>query len=137
VKTINEVAPQKGSQSAMTGTKVMVIDDSNTIRMTAETILKKEGFEVFTATDGFQAMSVIADTRPDIIFVDIMMPRLDGYQTCKLIKNNKHFRDTPIIMLSSKDSLFDRARGRVAGSDEHINKPFTKAELLRAIERFV
>ena len=117
--------------------KVMVIDDSNTIRMTAETILKKAGFEVFTATDGFEAMSVMIDTKPDIIFVDIMMPRLDGYQTCKLIKNNSYFRDTPVIMLSSKDSLFDRARGRVAGSEQHINKPFTKSELLNAIARYV
>ncbi len=117
--------------------KVMVIDDSNTIRMTAETILKKEGYEVFTATNGFEAMSVITDTRPDIIFVDIMMPRLDGYQTCKLIKNNSYFRNTPVIMLSSKDSLFDRARGRVAGSEQHINKPFTKSELLEAIHRYV
>lgn len=117
--------------------KVMVIDDSNTIRKTAETILKKEGFEVFTATNGFEAMSVITDTRPDIIFVDIMMPRLDGYQTCKLIKNNSYFKNTPVIMLSSKDSLFDRARGRVAGSEQHINKPFTKSELLEAIHRYV
>jgi len=118
-------------------TKVMVIDDSNTIRLTAETILKKEGYDVFTATNGFEAMSIIADTRPDIIFVDIMMPRLDGYQTCKLIKNNSYFRKTPVIMLSSKDSLFDRARGRVAGSEQHINKPFTKSELLEAINRYV
>jgi len=117
--------------------RVMVIDDSKTIRMTAETILKKEGYEVFTATNGFEAMSVITDTRPDIIFVDIMMPRLDGYQTCKLIKNNSYFRNTPVIMLSSKDSLFDRARGRVAGSEQHINKPFTKSELLEAINRYV
>ena len=117
--------------------RVMVIDDSNTIRMTAETILKKEGYEVFTATNGFEAMSVITDTRPDIIFVDIMMPRLDGYQTCKLIKNNSYFKSTPVIMLSSKDSLFDRARGRVAGSEQHINKPFTKSELLEAIHRYV
>jgi len=85
----------------------------------------------------FEAMSVITDTKPDIIFVDIMMPRLDGYQTCKLIKNNSYFRNTPVIMLSSKDSLFDRARGRVAGSEQHINKPFTKSELLEAINRYV
>ena len=117
--------------------RVMVIDDSKTIRMTAETILKKEGYEVFTAENGFESMSVITDTKPDIIFVDIMMPRLDGYQTCKLIKNNSYFRDTPVIMLSSKDSLFDRARGRVAGSEQHINKPFTKSELLEAINRYV
>ena len=117
--------------------KVMVIDDSNTIRMTAETILKKEGYEVYTAANGFEAMSVITDTRPDIIFVDIMMPRLDGYQTCKLIKNNSYFKNTPVVMLSSKDSLFDRARGRVAGSEQHINKPFTKSELIEAISRYV
>jgi len=117
--------------------KVMVIDDSKTIRMTAEAILRKEGFDVFTAENGFEAMSVITDNKPDLIFVDIMMPRLDGYQTCKLIKNNSHFKDTPVIMLSSKDGLFDRARGRVAGSEQHVNKPFTKAELLSAINRFM
>lgn len=117
--------------------KVMVIDDSNTIRKTAEAILKKEGYAVFTANNGFEAMSVITDTRPDIIFVDIMMPRLDGYQTCKLIKNNSYFKETPVIMLSSKDSLFDRARGRVAGSEHHINKPFTKSELMDAISRYL
>ena len=133
---------EKTSQSASGATqdflaRVMVIDDSKTIRMTAETILKKEGYEVFTATNGFEAMSVITDTRPDIIFVDIMMPRLDGYQTCKLIKNNSYFKNTPVVMLSSKDSLFDRARGRVAGSEQHINKPFTKSELIEAISRYV
>ena len=93
--------------------KVMVIDDSKTIRRTAETLLKKAGCEVFTATDGFEALSKITDHNPDIIFVDIMMPRLDGYQTCALIKNNSVFRETPVIMLSSKDSIFDRARGRI------------------------
>ena len=117
--------------------KVMVIDDSNTIRKSAEVILKQEGFEVFTASDGFEAMSVITDRRPDIIFVDIMMPRIDGYQTCKLIKNNRFFKNTPVVMLSSKDGLFDRARGRVAGSEQHINKPFSKQELLQAIDRYV
>ena len=117
--------------------KVMVIDDSNTIRKSAEVILKQEGFEVFTASDGFEAMSVITDRRPDIIFVDIMMPRIDGYQTCKLIKNNRFFKNTPVVMLSSKDGLFDRARGRVAGSEQHINKPFSKQELLQAIDRHV
>ena len=117
--------------------KVMVIDDSNTIRKSAEVILKQEGFDVFTASDGFEAMSVITDRRPDIIFVDIMMPRIDGYQTCKLIKNNRFFKDTPVVMLSSKDGLFDRARGRVAGSEQHINKPFSKQELLQAIDRYV
>lgn len=120
----------------ITGLKVMVIDDSKTIRRTAETLLKKAGCEVITATDGFEALSVIADTHPDIIFVDIMMPRLDGYQTCALIKNNKEFKKTPVIMLSSKDSLFDRARGRVVGSDQYLTKPFTKDELLGAIREF-
>lgn len=117
--------------------KVMVIDDSNTIRRTAEALLKKAGYEVLTASDGFEAMSLITDNRPDIIFVDIMMPRLDGYQTCQLIKNNKKFRDTPVIMLSSKDGLFDRARGRIAGSEEHINKPFTQEELIEVINKYV
>jgi twitching motility two-component system response regulator PilG len=112
----------------ITGLKVMVIDDSKTIRRTAETLLKKAGCDVITATDGFEALSVIADSHPDIIFVDIMMPRLDGYQTCALIKNNKEFKDTPVIMLSSKDSLFDRARGRVVGSDQYLTKPFTRED---------
>ena len=120
----------------ITGLKVMVIDDSKTIRRTAETLLKKAGCEVITATDGFEALSVIADSKPDIIFVDIMMPRLDGYQTCALIKNNMDFKKTPVIMLSSKDSLFDRARGRVVGSDQYLTKPFTKDELLGAIRQF-
>ncbi|MEJ2213660.1 MAG: twitching motility response regulator PilG [Gammaproteobacteria bacterium] len=120
----------------ITGLKVMVIDDSKTIRRTAETLLKKAGCEVITATDGFEALSVIADSHPDIIFVDIMMPRLDGYQTCALIKNNKDFKKTPVVMLSSKDSLFDRARGRVVGSDRYLTKPFTKDELLNAIREF-
>ena len=120
----------------ITGLKVMVIDDSKTIRRTAETLLKKAGCDVITATDGFEALSVIADSKPDIIFVDIMMPRLDGYQTCALIKNNKEFKKTPVIMLSSKDSLFDRARGRVVGSDQYLTKPFTKDELLGAIREF-
>jgi twitching motility two-component system response regulator PilG len=117
--------------------KVMIIDDSNTIRRTAEALLKKAGYEVLTASDGFEAMSMITDHNPDIIFVDIMMPRLDGYQTCQLIKNNKKFRDTPVIMLSSKDGLFDRARGRIAGSEEHVNKPFTQEELIDVINKYV
>ena len=117
--------------------KVMVIDDSNTIRKTTEALLTKEGYEVLTAADGFEAMSLITDHHPDIIFVDIMMPRLDGYQTCTLIKNNRHFKETPVVMLSSKDGLFDRARGRIAGSDQHINKPFTREELIEAITRHV
>ncbi len=123
--------------TGLSGLKVMVIDDSKTIRRTAETLLKKEGCEVITATDGFEALAKIADTHPDIIFVDIMMPRLDGYQTCALIKHNQVFRETPVIMLSSKDGLFDRARGRIVGSDQYLTKPFTKEELLGAIKDHV
>jgi twitching motility two-component system response regulator PilG len=115
------------------GLKILVIDDSKTIRRTAETLLSKEGCQVFTAVDGFDALAKIADHRPDIIFVDIMMPRLDGYQTCALIKHNRTFRETPVIMLSSKDGLFDRARGRIVGSEHYLTKPFTKDELLGAI----
>lgn len=117
----------------ITGLKVMVIDDSKTIRRTAESLLKKAGCEVITATDGFEALAMIADHHPNIIFVDIMMPRLDGYQTCALIKNNGDFKGTPVIMLSSKDGLFDRARGRIVGSEQYLTKPFTKDELLGAI----
>jgi len=115
--------------------KVMVIDDSKTIRRTTETLLKKEGFEVILATDGFEALSMIADHQPDLILLDIMMPRLDGYQTCALIKHHRVFRHTPVVMLSSKDGLFDRARGRVVGSDNYITKPFTREELLSVIEQ--
>ncbi len=122
---------------ASTGIKVMVIDDSKTIRRTAETLLKREGYEVVTATDGYESLSKIADERPHIIFIDIMMPRLDGYQTCALIKNNREFRNTPVIMLSSKDGLFDKARGRIVGSEEYLTKPFTKDDLLGAIRRYV
>jgi twitching motility two-component system response regulator PilG len=121
----------------LAGLKILVIDDSKTIRRTAETLLAKEGCEVFTAVDGFDALSKIADHRPDIIFVDIMMPRLDGYQTCSLIKHNRVFKDTPVIMLSSKDGLFDRARGRLVGSEQYLTKPFTKDELLGAIHTHV
>lgn len=119
------------------GIKVMVIDDSKTIRRTAETLLSKVGCDVTTATDGFDALAKIADTQPDIIFVDIMMPRLDGYQTCALIKNNAAFQKTPVIMLSSKDGLFDRAKGRIVGSDQYLTKPFSKDELLSAIKEHV
>jgi twitching motility two-component system response regulator PilG len=122
---------------SISGLKVMVIDDSKTIRRTAETLLKKEGCEVITATDGFEALAKIADTHPDVIFVDIMMPRLDGYQTCALIKHNQVFKSTPVIMLSSKDGLFDRARGKIVGSEQYLTKPFTKEELLDAITRHV
>ena len=115
----------------------MVIDDSKTIRRTAETLLKKEGYEVVTAVDGFEALAKISDLQPHIIFVDIMMPRLDGYQTCALIKNNQNFRHVPVVMLSSKDGLFDKARGRICGSDQYLTKPFTRDALLAAIRAHV
>ncbi len=126
--------PVSSTQSrSLNGLKILVVDDSKTIRRTAETLLSKEGCQVFTAIDGFDALSKIADHQPDLIFVDIMMPRLDGYETCSLIKHNKTFRETPVIMLSSKDGLFDRARGRIVGSQQYLTKPFTKDELLGAI----
>lgn len=124
--------PDNTSRS-LNGLKILVVDDSKTIRRTAETLLSKEGCQVFTAIDGFDALSKIADHKPDLIFVDIMMPRLDGYQTCSLIKHNKIYKKTPVIMLSSKDGLFDRARGRIVGSEQYLTKPFTKDELLGAI----
>ncbi len=114
--------------------KIMVVDDSKTIRRTAETLLQREGFNVITAEDGFEALAKIANQKPDLIFVDIMMPRLDGYQTCALIKNNAQFKSTPVIMLSSKDGLFDKAKGRIVGSDQYVTKPFSKVELLEAVE---
>ena len=122
---------------SLNGLRVMVIDDSRTIRRTAETLLSREGAEVITAVDGFEALAKIAELEPQIIFVDIMMPRLDGYQTCTLIKNNQRFRDTPVIMLSSKDGLFDKARGRIVGSEQYVTKPFTREELLDAIRKHV
>jgi twitching motility two-component system response regulator PilG len=121
------------SSRSLNGLKILVVDDSKTIRRTAETLLTKEGCQVFTAIDGFDALSKIADHQPDLIFVDIMMPRLDGYETCSLIKHNKMFKETPVIMLSSKDGLFDRARGRIVGSEQYLTKPFTKDELLGAV----
>ena len=124
--------PDNTSRS-LNGLKILVVDDSKTIRRTAATLLSKEGCQVFTAIDGFDALSKIADHQPDLIFVDIMMPRLDGYQTCSLIKHNKIYKKTPVIMLSSKDGLFDRARGRIVGSEQYLTKPFTKDELLGAI----
>jgi twitching motility two-component system response regulator PilG len=116
-----------------TGAKVMVIDDSNTIRRSAEIFLLQAGCTVILADDGFDALAKIADHQPDLIFVDIMMPRLDGYQTCALIKKNSRFQQTPVVMLSSKDGLFDRARGRMVGSDQYLTKPFTKESLLKAV----
>ena len=119
----------------LTGLKVMIIDDSATIRRSAETMLSKVGCEVETAVDGFEALAKIAHMKPQLIFVDIMMPRLDGYQTCAIIKNNDNFKATPVIMLTSKDGLFDKARGRVVGSDQYLTKPFTRDELLSAVRR--
>jgi twitching motility two-component system response regulator PilG len=127
----------EATEPSLQGIKVMVIDDSKTIRRTAETLLKKAGCEVITATDGFEALSKITDQNPDVIFIDIMMPRLDGYQTCALIKNNHLYKNTPVILLTSKDGLFDRARGRIVGSDQYLTKPFTKDELLNAITEHV
>ena len=128
-----EVPVVADAAADLSGLKILVIDDSKTIRRTAETLLSKEGCTVYTAVDGFDALSKIADHHPDVIFVDIMMPRLDGYQTCSLIKHNKTFRGIPVIMLSSRDGLFDRARGRIVGSEHYLTKPFTKDELLGAI----
>jgi len=117
----------------LSGIKVMVIDDSNTIRKTAEIFLLQAGAQVVLAEDGFDALAKINDHQPDVVFCDILMPRLDGYQTCALIKKNPKFAATPVIMLSSKDGLFDRARGRMVGSDEYLTKPFTKDSLLRTV----
>jgi twitching motility two-component system response regulator PilG len=124
---------ERVENEALKGVKVMVIDDSNTIRRSAEIFLNQAGCEVILAQDGFDALAKITDHDPDVVFVDIMMPRLDGYQTCSLIKRNAKYRTTPVIMLSSKDGLFDRARGRMVGSDEYLTKPFTKDTLLTAV----
>ena len=122
--------------SASSGFKVLVIDDSNTIRRSAEIFLKQGGHEVMLAEDGFDALAKVNDYAPHLIFCDILMPRLDGYQTCAIIKRNAHFAGTPIIMLSSKDGVFDKARGRMVGSEEYLTKPFTKDQLLQAVVQF-
>ncbi len=119
------------------GVRVLVIDDSNTIRRSAEIFLRQGGHEVLLAEDGFDALAKVSDNAPELIFCDILMPRLDGYQTCALIKNNQMFKATPVIMLSSKDGLFDKARGRIVGSEQYLTKPFTREELLGAIRRHV
>ncbi|RMX02949.1 response regulator [Corticibacter populi] len=116
--------------------KVLVVDDSNTIRRSAEIFLKQGGYEVLLAEDGFDALSKINDYEPNLIFCDILMPKLDGYQTCAIIKRNPRFSDTPVIMLSSKDGFFDKARGRMVGSEDYLTKPFTKDQLLRAVHEF-
>ncbi len=128
---------QAALRGVETMTKIMVIDDSNTVLKAAESALRASGYDVLTANDGFAAMSEITDHEPDLIFIDIVMPRLDGYQACALIKRNRRFRDTPIVMLSSKGGLFDRARGRIVGAEAHINKPFSKSDLLGAVQRYV
>jgi twitching motility two-component system response regulator PilG len=124
------------SGSAIDPIRVLVIDDSNTIRRSAEMFLRQAGFEVILAEDGFDALAKISDHQPQVIFVDIMMPRLDGYQTCTLIKQNPLLKSTPVIMLSSKDGVFDRARGRLAGSDRYLTKPFTKEGLIDAVKEY-
>lgn len=121
------------NQTEFSGLKVMIIDDSKTIRRTAETLLQKAGCDVLTADNGFEALPIISAQNPDILFIDIMMPRLDGYQTCALVKNNPKYKNTPIIMLSSKDGLFDRAKGSVVGAEQYLTKPFTREDLLGAI----
>ncbi|HOF29861.1 MAG TPA: response regulator [Burkholderiaceae bacterium] len=122
--------------STGSGYKVLVIDDSNTIRRSAEIFLKQGGHEVLLAEDGFDALAKINDFRPDMIFCDILMPRLDGYQTCAIIKKNVNFSSIPVVMLSSKDGVFDKARGRMVGSQDYLTKPFTKDQLLQAVAQF-
>jgi twitching motility two-component system response regulator PilG len=128
---IDEVPP-----APITGAKVLVIDDSNTIRRSAEIFLKQGGYSVLLAEDGFDALAKVNDHDPELIFCDILMPRLDGYQTCAIIKRNPRFARVPVIMLSSKDGLFDKARGRMVGSEDYLTKPFTKEQLLRAVQQF-
>ena len=125
------------SDASTVPVKVLVIDDSNTIRRSAELFLRQAGYEVILAKDGFDSLSKITDYEPQVIFVDIMMPRLDGYQTCALIKQNPRLKSTPVIMLSSKDGVFDRARGRLAGSDRYLTKPFTKEALIEAVSDYL
>jgi len=125
------------SDTAPGSIKVLVIDDSNTIRRSAEMFLRQAGFEVILAEDGFDALAKISDHQPRVIFVDIIMPRLDGYQTCALIKQNPKLKATPVIMLSSKDGVFDRARGRLAGSDRYLTKPFTKEALIDTVNEYL
>jgi twitching motility two-component system response regulator PilG len=126
--------PREGQVTV--GARVLVIDDSNTIRRSAEIFLRQGGHEVLLAEDGFDALAKVNDHAPELIFCDILMPRLDGYQTCAIIKRNPRFAHVPVIMLSSKDGLFDKARGRMVGSQEYLTKPFTKEQLLRAVASF-
>lgn len=126
--------PERDPGRERSVTRVLVIDDSNTIRRSAEIFLKQGGCEVVLAQDGFDALAKVSDHRPDLIFCDILMPRLDGYQTCAIIKRNPEFANVPVIMLSSKDGLFDKARGRMVGSEDYLTKPFTKDQLLQAVQ---
>ncbi|MEO3693225.1 MULTISPECIES: response regulator [unclassified Roseateles] len=128
-------AVEVGPQGTQATARVLVIDDSNTIRRSAEIFLKQGGYEVALAEDGFDALAKLGDFRPDLVFCDILMPRLDGYQTCAIIKRNPQFAAVPVIMLSSKDGLFDKARGRMVGSQDYLTKPFTKDQLLQAVRQ--
>jgi twitching motility two-component system response regulator PilG len=121
------------SENSLAGIRVVLIDDSNTIRRSGEIFLSQAGAKVILAEDGFDGLSKVVDNKPDIIFVDVMMPRLDGYQTCALIKNHRDFKNTPVVMLTSKDTLFDRARGKLVGSDQYLTKPFSKKSLIEAV----
>ena len=132
---LNTAEDNKQRSSGSKRLVILVVDDSATIRRAAETMLTNEGYEVICAENGFEALSKITRHHPDLIFVDIMMPRLDGYQTCAIIKNNSEFRDTPVVMPTSKNGLFDKARGRVVGSDQYLTKPFTREELLGAVKQ--
>jgi twitching motility two-component system response regulator PilG len=122
-------------EAATAPLKVLVIDDSHTIRRSAEIFLHQGGHEVLLAEDGFDALALIDEFEPALIFCDILMPRLDGYQTCALLRRNPRFAQVPVVMLTSKDGLFDRARARLAGAQDHLTKPFTKDQLLQAVER--
>ncbi len=136
---MNQALTQVGQEGSEAGAaeaiRVLVIDDSNTIRRSAEIFLKQGGYQVLLAEDGFDALAKVNDHQPHLIFCDILMPRLDGYQTCAIIKRNPRFSGVPVIMLSSKDGLFDKARGRMVGSEDYLTKPFTKDQLLRAVEQ--
>ena len=134
-QALTQEGQERGEAAAAEAIRVLVIDDSNTIRRSAEIFLKQGGCEVVLAEDGFDALAKISDHQPDLIFCDILMPRLDGYQTCAIIKRNPKFSGVPVIMLSSKDGLFDKARGRMVGSEDYLTKPFTKDQLLRAVEQ--
>jgi twitching motility two-component system response regulator PilG len=131
-----DATPAPSAASALPAVRVLVIDDSNTIRRSAEIFLRQGGHEVILAEDGFDALAKVNDHTPDLIFCDILMPRLDGYQTCAIIKRNPRFTAVPVIMLSSKDGVFDKARGRMVGSEDYLTKPFTKEQLLRAVAQY-